>query len=62
MDENMKAVLVEYGEAILANGWEAGESLIEAGERRFEGFRRWAYALGIYLRAKEILDDGRRLS
>lgn len=37
------------------------DRLIEEAERRFPAFRRWAYALGIALRAKELLDeeDGR---
>lgn len=54
-DEMMKA-LVEYGRTIRECGWKEGEPLIDAGEKEFTDFRRWATALGIMLRAQEILD------
>jgi hypothetical protein len=57
MDQAMLDALVEYGCTIKAQGWEAGEPLIEAGEARFKDFRRWAYALGIVLRTEELLAD-----
>jgi hypothetical protein len=57
MEAKMKVALVEYGEAIRGGGWGAGERLIVDGERRFRDFRRWAYALGIMLRANEILQE-----
>ena len=57
MDFEMKKALEAYGRRILEGGWAAGEPLILEGERRFEAFRQWAYALGICLRAREILDD-----
>lgn len=57
MDIRMKAALGEYGRTIKARGWEAGEPIIVRGEKEFPSFRRWAYAVGIMLRAKEILED-----
>lgn len=48
-------VLVEYGKTIRKDGWKAGERLIERYELGIPDFRRWAYALGIVLRTKEIL-------
>lgn len=56
MSSQMKRALFQYGAAIKCCGWDAGEPLIRAGEKRFRDFRRWAYALGILLRAKELLD------
>jgi hypothetical protein len=56
MDARMKHALLQYGAVIKRRGWDAGEPLIRAGEKRFRDFRRWAYALGILLRAKELLD------
>jgi len=57
MDHEMKKALERYGRRILESGWAAGEPMILEFERRFPAFRRWAYALGICLRAREILDD-----
>lgn len=48
--------LAEYGRTIKENGWKAGELLIVAGEKKFKDFRRWAYALCIVLRTKELLE------
>jgi hypothetical protein len=31
--------------------------LIDAGEKQFQDFRRWATALGIMLRTREILKE-----
>lgn len=56
MKEAMKKALARYGRAIRREGWMAGEPLIKKYERRFPEFQKWAYALGIMLRAKEILD------
>lgn len=55
MDESMKQALQEYGRVIQVEGWDAGERVIEAYEIRFPDFRRWAHALGVMLRAREIL-------
>jgi hypothetical protein len=55
-DEMMKA-LVEYGRTIRERGWKEGEPLIDAGEKKFQDFRRWATALGIMLRTGEILKE-----
>lgn len=49
--------LTEYGQAIQRDGWKAGESIIERHERKIPEFRRWAYALGIVLRAEELLSE-----
>lgn len=51
----MKEALLEYGKTIQRDGWEAGERVIERNELRIPDFRRWAYALGIMLRAEELL-------
>ena len=56
MDEKEKQALVEYGRIIKRFGWREGERFIIVTEEKFHGFRRWAYALGIMLRAKELLD------
>lgn len=47
--------LTEYGRTIQRNGWRAGEPLIDRYEKMIPDFRRWAHALGIMLRAKELL-------
>lgn len=47
--------LAEYGRAIKKDGWKAGEPIIDRHERKILEFRRWAYALGIMLRAEELL-------
>lgn len=51
--------LVEYGRTIREKGWEAGEPLIQRHSREWKDFRKWAFALGIVLRAKELLEEGR---
>lgn len=51
----MKAALADYGQKIKRDGWEAGENLITKGEKQWKDFRKWAYALGIMLRAEELL-------
>lgn len=56
MDKEMKRELVKYGKVILARGWNAGEAVIQESESRFFEFRKWAYALGVMLRAWEILE------
>ena len=55
MEDEMGSALIEYGKTIKRDGWKAGEPLIEQGEKRWPEFRKWATALGILLRAKEIL-------
>lgn len=55
MDWRMKQTLVEYAVTIQDHGWEAGEEFITVQEREIRDFRRWAYALAIVLRAREIL-------
>ena len=55
MDPEMDRALIEYGRTIKAQGWEAGEPLILQGAQQWPEFRQWAHALGIMLRAKEIL-------
>ena len=53
--EELILAVSEYGKAIQENGWMAGEATIERYERRIPDFRKWAYALGIMLRAEELL-------
>lgn len=53
----MIQALAEYGRTIQANGWKAGEPVIEKHEKSFQDFRRWARALGIMLRADELLEE-----
>lgn len=55
MPELMKKALGAYARTILQKGWKAGEPIIEQQERQFKEFRRWAYALGLMLRIKELL-------
>lgn len=47
--------LTEYGRTIKRDGWRVGEPLIDRCEKTIPDFRRWAYALGIMLRAEELL-------
>lgn len=53
----MKARLVEYGRRIKVEGWNAGEPMILEAEKQWPDFRRWAHALGIMLRAEELLQS-----
>lgn len=62
MEEAMKGALVEYGRKIRSEGWEAGEPLIEKHSSRFRDFRKWAHALGIMLRAQELLEEDGRVA
>lgn len=57
MDDREKRIqaLAEYGRTIRKDGWMAGEAIIEKYELEITEFRRWAYALGIVLRAEELL-------
>ncbi len=57
MNKAMESALLEYGRVIKRDGWRAGEPLIEAGEKRFKDFKKWAHGLGIMLRAKELLNE-----
>jgi hypothetical protein len=56
VDEEMKRELIEYGRRIQIEGWQIMEPMIWKAEKRWPDFRRWAYALGIVLRAEEILN------
>ncbi len=49
--------LRHYGKTIKTHGWRVGEPLIKKYSRKFPEFKRWAYALGIMLRADELLDE-----
>jgi hypothetical protein len=53
--EELVRAMAEYGRKIEADGWAAGELVIQKYESRIPHFRRWAYALGIMLRAEELL-------
>jgi hypothetical protein len=55
MKDELIRALTEYGRAIKRGGWRAGEPLISQYERTIPDFRRWARALGIMLRAEELL-------
>jgi hypothetical protein len=55
MDEDLKQVLTEYALTIRTCGWEAGEEFIAVYEEEYPDFRRWAYALAIVLRIRELL-------
>lgn len=57
MKEGMRNALAEYGRLIKEQGFKAGEPIIQAREKKFQDFRRWAYALAIMLRAEEILSE-----
>ncbi len=59
MEKILTKALARYGRTIKKKGWQAGEPIIEKESRRFRDFRKWATALGIMLRAQEILENGR---
>lgn len=59
MKKALTQALTRYGRTIKRNGWQAGEPIIEKESKRFRDFRKWAMALGIMLRAQEILENGR---
>jgi len=60
MEQAKKDALAQYGRTIRKEGWRAGEPLIECGVRRFgPDFKQWAHALGIMLRAIELVESGR---
>lgn len=56
MEEAARLALVEYGRTILSSGCKAGETIIERYEKKFPDFRKRAHALGIMLRARELLN------
>lgn len=57
MEEEMKEALANYGRTIKERGWAAGEPLIVEGLRRWKDFDRWARALAMMLRTKELLEE-----
>jgi len=58
MTTAMKQALTEYGQTAKKNGWKSAEPLIEAGKKKFgKDFQKWAHALGIMLRAQELLNQ-----
>lgn len=57
MDKAMKLAVAEYGRVIKKDGWEAGEKIIRKYEKKFPDFEKWAHALGVMLRANEILEE-----
>jgi hypothetical protein len=57
--EALKVALAEYGNEIRANGFAAGEPIIQKHQRKIRDFRRWAHAFGIMLRAEELLDQSK---
>ena len=54
--------LVEYGRTIRQSGWKAGEPLIQKNSKRWKDFGKLAKALGIMLRAKELLEEQGRVA
>lgn len=57
----MNTALKNYAKTIKNEGWKAGESLIKKGIKEFGAdFKKWAYAIGVALRAKELLDEDKR--
>lgn len=56
MDAAARQALVEYGRRIVHDGWTAGERVIRKNASKFKDFEKWARALGIMLRAREIFD------
>ncbi len=59
METKMRSALVEYAQTLKKRGWEAADKLIPKYQKLFPDFRKWAYALGIMLRAGEILAERR---
>lgn len=55
MDEDLKQALIEYALTVRACGWQAGEEFISVYQEEYPDFRRWAYALVIVLRIRELL-------
>jgi len=53
--EELLRALAEYGRTIKEDGWRAGELVIDRYASMIPDFTRWAYALGIMLRAEELL-------
>ncbi len=62
MEALLKTALAEYGSTIKEKGSRAGEPIIKKWEKKFQDFRRWAYAVGIMLRCDELLKERREKS
>lgn len=52
----MKWALNEYADKILAEGHAAGEPIIVKYEEQYADFRRWANAMALMLRVRELTD------
>lgn len=59
MDDGMRTALIEYGRTIGRNGFQAGEPIIRKYSAKYRDFEKWAAALGIMLRARELLERAR---
>lgn len=57
-----KEALAEYGRTIRQSGWKAGEPLIRKHSKRWKDFGKWSKALGIMLRAQELLEEQGRVA
>lgn len=57
-NHKLARALALYGATIKEAGWEAGEPLISRFSEEFMNFREMAWAVGIVLRADEIIDEG----
>ena len=57
VNEDLLCDLSDYCETIKHEGWKAGEPLIESYGKKYANFRELAYALGVVLRAYELIDE-----
>jgi hypothetical protein len=55
MNDDLRQALEEYILTVRTCGWEAGEEYIKVQNQEFPDFWRWAYALAIVVRVREIL-------
>ena len=60
MNKAMIAALAEYGKAVLAKGWKAGEPIIRKHLEAFPDFDKFAMAMRLMMRADELLDEQKR--
>lgn len=57
IDRARRQALLNYGDTLVTCGWKAAEKVIAEYETKWPDFRSWAYALGIVLRADELLHE-----
>lgn len=56
-NHKLAKALALYGTTIKELGWEAGEPLISRFSEEFLNFREMAWAVGVVLRAEEIIEE-----